>query len=570
METQRKKTYLTVIIFFTIILLFRAQLFAQTPDVVKGVWMYGSTLTSAGVTAVVNKLKANNVEQVYLLVKGGSGTKTSAPALTEFITAAHNNQVEVHFWYIVGDDNLYLSSHNDAHVYHSPRPGTSNDPYPMTDSKVNLLYPGYKDYVLENIGYFLDNFDCDGIHLDVIRYTHLVYSFDQNHISQAAAAGCNTNRILQLFRDDYNYYANNGGFINLYSGGDADVVKWVNMRKNVIYDYISSIRNLMQQKKPGIELSAAFMPEGATTPVSADVHYSQDYTLNSPLLDRISPMAYFKDYVQPTSWLKTVTEKAISKVSSNCKISTGYQAYNSVTAAEIREQVTYAMSGNSKGVVAFRYETATDANWAEIKELYNTVVPVELTSFTALYKERTVTLNWQTATETNNSGFSIERAVLPEKSWHEIGFVRGEGTTSLAQQYSYADKNINTGKYAYRLKQLDFDGTFEYSKEIEVDAAISPADYILFQNYPNPFNPATTIKYSLPFESKVSLRISNILGEDVALLVNETQPSGYYETNWNAKNISSGIYFYTLEVNPIESNAASGKNCYIRKMILLK
>jgi uncharacterized lipoprotein YddW (UPF0748 family) len=334
-------------------------------------WMWGSTLSSQGSKTVVSKLKENYVNRIYLLVKGTGGTRTSASLLTEFINDAHAEGIEVHLWYIVADDNVYVADHPDAHQYHAPRPGTNDNAYPNTDSKVNLLYPGYKEYVLEGIKYFLDNFDCDGIHLDVIRYGHLVYSFDPQHLQKAESLGCNTERILQLFRDNYNYYANGTGFMNLYAIGDSDIVKWVNMRKDIIHDYISAIRDLIDSVKPNVELNAAFMPEGAyESPTVADIHYGQSYSLNAPLMDEIVPMAYFNSFGGETSWMRTVAEGAIKKVTSNCRIANGFQTFDGVTAKQVREQIQYSLAGGAKGVVGFRYGTTTADHWAVIKEEY--------------------------------------------------------------------------------------------------------------------------------------------------------------------------------------------------------
>ena len=131
------------------------------------------------------------------------------------------------------------------------------------------------------------------------------------------------------------------------------------------------------------------------------------------------------------------------------------------------------------------------------------MIPVELTSFTATSNENSVTLNWSTATETNNSGFSIERKTSLDESWIAIGFVPGFGTTTERMNYSYADENLNMGNYSYRLKQIDFDGKTEYCEAIIVEVS-APERFVLLQNYPNPFNPSTTIGFSIPQTSNVS------------------------------------------------------------------
>ena len=193
-------------------------------------------------------------------------------------------------------------------------------------------------------------------------------------------------------------------------------------------------------------------------------------------------------------------------------------------------------------------------------------IPVELTSFTAENFEDEVILKWQTATETNNSGFEIERA--PSKSppkgetsgWEKIGFVQGFGTTTEPKSYSYTDEKIIAGTYKYRLKQIDFDGTASYSSEIEIEVN-SPTEFALYQNYPNPFNPSTAIKFSLPQQSRVKIKVFNSLGQLVSSLIDEQMDKGYHEVRFDAVNFASGVYYYRIEAEDYTS---------IKKMLLIK
>jgi choice-of-anchor B domain-containing protein len=170
-------------------------------------------------------------------------------------------------------------------------------------------------------------------------------------------------------------------------------------------------------------------------------------------------------------------------------------------------------------------------------------LPVELNSFTATTIENTVRLNWETSTEKNNQGFEIERK--SEGEFVTVGFVSGYGTTIESKQYSYEDENLDNGKYEYRLKQIDFDGSFEYSDVVEVEV-ISIGTFTLEQNYPNPFNPSTNIKFSLPSTGLTNLSIYNIVGEKVNELVNEILQEGEYSYSFNAHNLPSGIYVAKL------------------------
>jgi hypothetical protein len=193
------------------------------------------------------------------------------------------------------------------------------------------------------------------------------------------------------------------------------------------------------------------------------------------------------------------------------------------------------------------------------------VVPVELTSFSATIQGTSVNLQWSTATETNNSGFQVERKISKNENisdWQTIGFIDGQGTTSEPTNYSYKDdlRELNAEKVTYRLKQIDFDGSFEYSNEVEL-TNILPAAFSLEQNYPNPFNPSTTINFSLPQAETVTLKIYNILGSEVAVLLNQNIEAGSYNVEFDARDLSSGIYFYELK---------AGNFNQIKKMNLIK
>lgn len=184
-------------------------------------------------------------------------------------------------------------------------------------------------------------------------------------------------------------------------------------------------------------------------------------------------------------------------------------------------------------------------------------LPVELTSFTASATGNKVVLSWSTATEVNNRAFEVERK--NNGSWKSIGSVAGNGTTTAPKSYSYLDENVGTGKIEYRLKQIDFDGSFSYSNSIEVD--MTPGEFNLAQNYPNPFNPSTVINFSLPVASSVSLSVYNTLGEKVAELVNGMMPAGNHAVVFNAAKLNSGLYIYEIKAGNFSSS---------RKMLLIK
>ncbi len=196
---------------------------------------------------------------------------------------------------------------------------------------------------------------------------------------------------------------------------------------------------------------------------------------------------------------------------------------------------------------------------------YVGIVPVEFTSFTASSESGRIVLNWKTATETNNSGFEIQRRINNEGDWATVGFEKGNGTTTQPCDYTFTDdiQNINATSMAYRLRQVDLDGSSQFSNTVLVDN-ILPTAYELSQNFPNPFNPSTVISYALPYSSFVSLKVYNSLGQEVSTLVNETIQAGTYKVNFNASGLSSGVYYYVLRTG--------NNNEFVKtnKMILLK
>jgi photosystem II stability/assembly factor-like uncharacterized protein len=191
-------------------------------------------------------------------------------------------------------------------------------------------------------------------------------------------------------------------------------------------------------------------------------------------------------------------------------------------------------------------------------------VPVELTSFSANVTGNNVSLKWSTATETNNSGFQVERRKTQNErieEWVNLGFVDGHGTSTVQHSYLFNDQNLSVGKYLYRIKQIDFDGSFEYFELTSEVTVESPNTFSLSQNYPNPFNPTTLIKFSIPVKGNVTLKVYDIIGNEVATLINENKDAGTFEVNFSAEDLSSGIYLYQLKsTNFIET----------RKMTLIK
>lgn len=198
--------------------------------------------------------------------------------------------------------------------------------------------------------------------------------------------------------------------------------------------------------------------------------------------------------------------------------------------------------------------SGTVSNLSDFTGSDNGAIPVELSAFSAEAKRNEVILKWETATETNNYGFEIERR-RDNSEFVKVGFVAGIGTSTNSNNYSFVDNNLNKAVYSYRLKQIDLDGSYSYSNEINVENTL-PNDYSLDQNYPNPFNPSTKIDYALKDDANVSLELFNGLGEKVLTIVNEAQSAGYYtvEINSNKVKLASGIYFARFIATQVNTN----------------
>ncbi len=191
-------------------------------------------------------------------------------------------------------------------------------------------------------------------------------------------------------------------------------------------------------------------------------------------------------------------------------------------------------------------------------------VPVELVSFRAFSVSQSVFLEWKTATELNNYGFEIERSV-DQSNFEKVTFIEGNGNSNIANEYYFTDSPNGAGKFYYRLKQIDFNGASEYSNTVEVDLGM-PKEYSLSQNHPNPFNPSTIIEFAIPVEAKVSIKIFNTIGQEVTEIVNDNFSGGINRVSFNARNISSGIYFYTIDAKGVDGSSFVSS----KKMILMK
>jgi hypothetical protein len=280
------------------------------------------------------------------------------------------------------------------------------------------------------------------------------------------------------------------------------------------------------------------------------------------------------DYSLATATIST-NRISLNIVLSNTSGGTGVSNTSMDVATITFSTINSAGSANLTFVPLLEFFSPNAVQWTNgsFDPLNTNPLPVELSSFTASSNQNGVNLKWQTATEVNNYGFDVERKVhtstefSPIKSglsvtvWEKVGFVAGNGNSNSPKEYSFIDKNPSGGsKFQYRLKQIDNDGAFEYSDVVNVNVG-TPEEYYLSHNYPNPFNPATTIDYMISNDEKVNLKVYDILGTEVATLVDEYKQAGSYSVTFNADNLSSGIYIYRL---------IAGEYISVNRMSLIK
>ncbi len=252
----------------------------------------------------------------------------------------------------------------------------------------------------------------------------------------------------------------------------------------------------------------------------------------------------------------------------------GQPLYDGTMANWVKEEIS--LSSNINQQVKLRFKLRTDGStvadgWYvdDVAIVYYTIVPVELSSFTALSTKESIELQWQTSTEKNNQGFEIQKSqtsnVKGQTDWKTIGFIEGNGTTSELHSYRFIDNNPVFGKNSYRLKQIDYDGTYKVYGPVEADFNVL-RDFSLEQNYPNPFNPVTKIRYTVgdanyTSQVRVQLTVYDILGRVVTILVDENKSAGNYDVAFNATDITSGIYYYEMK---------AGNFIQTKKMVVLK
>ncbi|MBK7631226.1 MAG: S8 family peptidase [Ignavibacteriales bacterium] len=336
---------------------------------------------------------------------------------------------------------------------------------------------------------------------------------------------------------------------------------WTNyIGSNISYSIVGSLNDIAYFSSRGPRIDGLLKPN-ITAPGSAIISIRDRdvlFTPNNFWVDNDGVVGGDANYyvMQGTSMATPIAAGAVALLLQKFPGATPLQIYNAIQDNSFTDSFTGSVPNNTWGYGKLDINAASSES----------ELPVELTSFSAKSIGSLVKLSWSTSTEINNYGFEVERFALSaeRQAWEKIGFVEGNGNSNSTKNYSFEDMNLVADKYLYRLKQIDNDGQYEYSEVIEIDLG-SPTKYELTQNYPNPFNPSTKISWQSPVAGIQTLKVYDVLGTEVATLVDEYREAGRYEIEFKSSvdnlQLASGIYFYKI---------TAGSFVDTKKMILIK
>lgn len=385
-------------------------LFAQTARAeMRAIWIWGSTIESVGAETAASQLQAQGITDAIVLVKGLEGTAyyassivpraTSDDVLGDFLIACHARGIKVHAWLIYNEDDYYAAKNNYEYTLYHVNKTSSTSPYAMNTGKICPLraQEDYNQYFFNTVNELLQNYKLDGIHLDSIRYSHAVYCFCPKHVAKAEELGIDIDHVKKLLQETYYSPADGTTYFDAYANGDSDVVKWVSERESEINLVVKTVRDMVDafnaKHRTDIAVSAALMPEGSlyslTTTYArsdqyADAHYAQDYSLMSPMLTFISPMAYYYDYGETPSWVGDVVAGSI-KHARHTPVIAGVQTYSGVTAQNIVDEIYSARWNGAAGFNLFQYATTSSDEWSAIVPTLAKMETAVTTAFSSGY-----------------------------------------------------------------------------------------------------------------------------------------------------------------------------------------
>jgi uncharacterized lipoprotein YddW (UPF0748 family) len=372
---------------------------APAAEEMRGIWMWSSAVEEEGADAVASRLARYHINKVFLLVKGISGqvcypskvalaSRPNRDLLKEMLDACHKRHIELHAWYVINCDNLWVKSHPNDAMWSAGEPATwTEGPHSAITNQISIpicpLSQDYRAYLKELIRDVVDRYPVDGIHLDVIRYQHARYCFCPRHQAFAAEHGIDLEKVRKAIHQTF--YATNKNrdyYFSLYRQGEPNVSAWVDMRQREIDSIVSDIRAVVKGKNPSLVLSAAFMPEGAERDSTFGIcHYGQSYASAGAELDYILPMSYHRSFGKTPAWVAEISINAENL--SHRPVYSGIQAFGrdttklrgeagkvsepqGISAREIRATILAVEKHGIKGFVLFRYGSLTDQMWDEL------------------------------------------------------------------------------------------------------------------------------------------------------------------------------------------------------------
>ncbi len=364
----------------------------------RAVWIWGSTVRAQGADAVAGGLEAAGVTDAILLVKGTAGTVAYPSAvaphaadvdtLGPFTEACHARGIRVHAWLNYHQDDAFGARTGKTYgIWHHGKFGAP--PYPQNDGRVCPLRAKeeYDPYFLSIVSEILERYPVDGIHLDYIRYPHVVYCFCPAHQAKAEAEGIDLAHVRELIIRTFYTPGDQKTYYEAIASGDPDAAKWAEMRSAEIEGVVRMVREAVDRhnarrpaRRPFVHLSAAFMPEGALPDLMPGVaarsdhyalaHYAQDYRRLSTGLSFVAPMAYHLDFGQGAEWVGRVVAGALSQVAPNgSAVWAGIQTYDppkpapKLTPKDVVDALAAARAQGASGFALFRYATTTTATW---------------------------------------------------------------------------------------------------------------------------------------------------------------------------------------------------------------
>lgn len=473
--------------------------------------------------------------QIYYLAAGDNGTvyRSSDPRIDPFveintgisgnIKALRNSpRTDTSVTFGVGDNGLIVRSLNQGFNWITLTSGTATD---LND--VEFLSSGFTSLAaIGDNGMILTSSDCGN-----------------NWVQVASPVSKNLNSIYSI-----------NSFITIAVGDDGTIIRTTNGGMNWVS---ASLEDTTTDLNKIGSMGTWFF--GTIMGIAGDngaLYQSTNYLSWTPLVSETTEDLYDLRFRNASSGFVTGNNGAVRFTTNG-----GFNWYSDPFINSVSEERI-----NSSLILNDTTAISVTGNMILLSHANESLLPVEMSLFTYSLTDNDVELKWTTSSETNNAGFHIECSVISREeplsnTWSEIGFVTGNGNSTQPVSYSFIDNDLRSGRYAYRLKQTDYNGNFEYfSLNTEILIGL-PENFTLDQNFPNPFNPSTKISFGIPYSSETKLSVFDISGKEIATLANGKMEAGNYVFTWNASGFSTGVYFYKLTADGFTQ---------VKKMMLLK